>query len=279
VKPEVSSAVPKPDPERFVLAHSITTVADPERGRVVVCGSHGGTYAAAYALSLGVPSVVFNDAGVGLDKAGIAGLVLLQAHGVPALTVSHQSARIGDARDTWARGRVSACNDEAMRLGIRQGMATHEAALHLPQGRRAPVVLPQLAEARHEVRTANGRRVVMLDSISLVSADDADAIVVAGSHGGLLGGDSNTAIKAPVFAVFCNDAGIGIDQAGLSRLPVLDARGIAALAVTAASARIGDAQSAWHTGVVSAVNDRAQALGVATGMSVQRAAEVLATPC
>jgi len=269
------AAAPVPDGQRFVLAHSITRVADPERGRVVVCASHGGLYSAAYALSLGVPSVIFNDAGGGLDKAGIAGLDLLQTHGVPALTVSHRSARIGDANDTWARGLVSACNAEASRLGIRAGMSTPEAAMRLPQGRRAPWAMSPWRETRHETHTSTDIRVVLLDSISLVSEDEADAIVVSGSHGGLLGGNPDTAIKVRALAVFYNDAGIGIDQAGLSRLPALDARGMAGVTVAAASARIGDARSAWCSGVVSAVNEQARAGGVEVGMPVQTAAEVL----
>jgi len=264
------------DTQRFVLAHSITAVAEPERGRVVVCGSHGGSYSAAYALSLGVPSVVFNDAGGGLDGAGIAGLDLLQAHGVPAFAVSHRSARIGDARDTWERGQVSACNAAASRLGIQRGMPTTEAVMCLPQGRRTPLSTPQLAEARREAHTATGIRVVVLDSNSLVGERETGTIVVTGSHGGLLGGDPATAIKAMAFAAFYNDAGVGIDLAGVSRLPALDARAIAGVAVAADSARIGDGLSTWHTGVVSVVNRRAQALGVTVGMRVQDAAEALA---
>ena len=47
-----------------------------------------------------------------------------------------------------------------------------------------------------------------------------------GSHGALLGGKPETAIKIPVFAALYNDADFGIDDAGIARLPVLEARGI-----------------------------------------------------
>ena len=50
---------------------------------------------------------------------------------------------------------------------------------------------------------------------------------------------------------------IGIDEAGVSRLPALDARGIAAATVSAAGARIGDARSTYEDGVLSRVNTRA----------------------
>ncbi|MBV8777342.1 MAG: hypothetical protein JO258_09120 [Alphaproteobacteria bacterium] len=69
-----------------------------------------------------------------------------------------------------------------------------------------------------------------------------DAIVVTGSHGGLLGGKPETALKYDVAGALYNDAGLGIDEAGVSRLPALDRRGIPAATVAASSARIGDAR-------------------------------------
>jgi hypothetical protein len=66
-----------------------------------------------------------------------------------------------------------------------------------------------------------------------------------------------------------NDAGIGIDEAGVTRLPVLEARGIAAGTVAAASARIGDARSTYEDGILSRVNPRAAALGIVPGMAAR----------
>jgi hypothetical protein len=96
-----------------------------------------------------------------------------------------------------------------------------------------------------------------------------DAIVVTGSHGGLLGGRPETALKYDVLGALYNDAGIGIDGAGTSRLPALDARGIAAATVSAASARIGDARSTWEDGIISWVNARAASLGLREGISAR----------
>ena len=95
------------------------------------------------------------------------------------------------------------------------------------------------------------------------------AIVVTGSHGGLLGGKPETAIKYDVLGALFNDAGIGKDEAGVSRLPALAARGIAAAAVASASARIGDARSTYEDGIVSRVNTRAAALGLREGLSAR----------
>ena len=96
-----------------------------------------------------------------------------------------------------------------------------------------------------------------------------NAIVVTGSHGGLLGGKPETAIKYDVLGALFNDAGIGKDEAGVSRLPALAARGIAAAAVAAASARIGDARSTYEDGIVSRVNTCAAALGLREGLSAR----------
>src|SRR6266700_2152979 len=90
-----------------------------------------------------------------------------------------------------------------------------------------------------------------------------------GSHGGLLGGRPDTALKVYALAALFNDAGIGVDEAGVTRLPALEARGIAAGTVAAASARIGDARSTYEDGVLTRVNLRAAAFGIAPGMSAR----------
>ena len=59
--------------------------------------------------------------------------------------------------------------------------------------------------------------------------------------------------------------GGGIVDAGISRLPALDTRGIAGITVSAASARIGDAASVWADGIISHANATAQRLGARAG--------------
>jgi len=109
--------------------------------------------------------------------------------------------------------------------------------------------------------------VLALDSASLVTAADMGAVVLAGSHGALLGGRPPTAMKVDVFAGIFNDADFGIDDAGISRLPALEARGIAAATVSAWSARIGDGLSIYRDGYVTALNARALACGGEIGLS------------
>src|SRR5947209_20186912 len=125
-----SSAAP------IVIADSITRVAEADaRGAVVVNASHGGIYAAYLAAKLGAAAAIFNDAGVGRDCAGIAGLDYLQAFGVAAATVGHNTARIGDGADMIAQGAVTHLNGLAASLGVGAGQSCREAAARLHRAR------------------------------------------------------------------------------------------------------------------------------------------------
>ena len=105
----------------LLLVDSITEAVDSGAGRVVVSGSHGGTSAGHFALQARPALVVFNDAGVGKDGAGIAALPLLQAAGMAACTVAHTSARIGEAASTLEDGVISQANRAAGALGAAPG--------------------------------------------------------------------------------------------------------------------------------------------------------------
>ena len=106
----------------LVLLDSVAKIGPGHAGAVVVTGSHGGTSSAGFALDVPVFAIFFNDAGIGKDEAGIAGLALLQARGIPACAVSHASARIGEARDTLENGVVSAVNAAGAARGIEIGV-------------------------------------------------------------------------------------------------------------------------------------------------------------
>ena len=253
-----------------IALDSVTHLEAAHRGAVVHAASHGGLYAAAYAAGKGVAAIILNDAGIGREQAGIAGLELLAGLGVPAATVSHTSARIGDGHHGTTHGTLSAVNAPAAALGLAPGMACRAALDRLAAAPLAPSPPPPKAdEARSEVASAvvAGAKVIVIDSASLVTPADTGAVVVTASHGGLLGGRAETAIKIPVFAAVYNDAGWGIDGAGVSRLPALDARGIAGACVSAFSARIGDGLSSYRDGYVSALNATAARHGGRIGQS------------
>jgi hypothetical protein len=106
---------------RVIAMDSITMATPEDAGAIVVSGSHGGASSGTFALEVPLRAAFFNDAGVGKDDAGIVALEMLQAAGVAAGTVSHSSARIGDARDCWESGVISRCNAAARALGIEPG--------------------------------------------------------------------------------------------------------------------------------------------------------------
>lgn len=260
------------DAERVIVRDSVTELDDSARGRVVLAPSHGGRYAAALAARCGVSAVILSDAGIGRNGAGVAGLALLDDLGVPTAAVDVWSARIADGKDCLRRGVLSTVNARGRALGIDAGMAVAEALARLAAAALPPSPPPPaLADSRREIAEAGtkGVRVLALDSNALVRPEDLGQVIVTGSHGALLGGRPETAVKVAVFAALYNDAGIGIDEAGLGRLAPLAARGIAAATVSAASAEIGDAASTYHDGIVSAVNAVAAQLGGAVGQTAR----------
>ena len=104
-----------------MLVDSITEAIGSGKGALVVSGSHGGISAGRFALEAGARLAVFNDAGVGRDGAGIAGLTLLQSHGMAACAVSHDSARIGEAASAYEDGVISHVNAAAAAMGAAPG--------------------------------------------------------------------------------------------------------------------------------------------------------------
>lgn len=255
---------------QIVTAASVTKLGPEHAGRVLIGGSHGGVYAGYLAAKAGVRAVILNDAGGGLDGAGFSSLVYLDAMGRPGATVSHDSARIGDGDDMAAHGVISHVNQAAADLGCAVGqsaMACAEAmcAAPAPSG-EAPVY----EEARFLFsREGETPAIWGIDSASLLRPEDAGQVVLTGSHGALLGGEAASAIKYDVLACAFNDAGVGRDDIGISRLSALDLRNIAAVTVDCQTARIGDARSMWQGGRISHLNKTAAALGVAAGDRLQ----------
>ena len=106
-----------------MLVDSITEAVGGPAGCVLVSGSHGGLSAGRFALQARPLLVVFNDAGIGKDEAGVAALELLQRAGVAACAVAHGTARIGEARSTLNDGIITRANAAAEVLGARPGLA------------------------------------------------------------------------------------------------------------------------------------------------------------
>src|SRR5438270_8389193 len=112
----------------ILIADSVTRLGPEHIAAVLIAGSHGGVYAACLAARAGLRAVILNDAGVGLDQAGIAGLAYLDGYGMAAATIGHDTARIGDGADMARRGVISHVNATAARLGCAPGQACRAAA-------------------------------------------------------------------------------------------------------------------------------------------------------
>ena len=265
--------------DEALLGDSITRVGDEARGRVLVCGSHGGLYAAWLAAKRRPAAVVFHDAGIGRNSAGIAGVAWLAGLGIAACSIDFRSARIGDAADMLASGVVSSANEIAARHGCLPGHSCAEVvrcllanAVETFSPADVPAEIPGIGESRGRIASTGHRPVWALDSATLALAADRRAVLVTGSHGGLLGGRAEDGVvPQDVFAVVLNDAGGGKDDAGFARLAALDADGVAAATVSCHSARIGDGRSTYETGVLSRVNASAGRLELREGMSAREA--------
>lgn len=118
------------------LLDTITAIDASHADAVVVSGSHGGVSSTGFVV--GAPAkpraVLFNDAGVGKDRAGVVALERLDAIGVACAVYSHDSARIGEARDGYENGRVSLVNAKARAAGVRAGQSVREAVRTLGAG-------------------------------------------------------------------------------------------------------------------------------------------------
>jgi len=260
----------------ILLADSITHVPDQSPiPPVVICGSHGGWAAAVFAAQKRVKGVIFNDAGGGKDQAGIAGIFFLEKQGIYAATVDALTARIGIAGETEA-GIVSHVNAPAKEAGIRPGILARKAAeimqevpvLQTGGTSRTPEEFEEQMTVIHS--SPAGYRIVTMDSNSMVTPESQNDVILTGSHGGLVG--SAPAVKYPVIAAFYNDAGIGKEGAGITRLPWLQKAGIIAATVDATTARIGIGMETYETGIISHANGLALEMGIAPGMPGRDAA-------
>lgn len=252
-------------PRDIRLVDSVTQPKESE-GTVVIAGSHGGVSSGRYAAQLGLRGVVLNDAGVGKDDAGIGSLPYLNDLGLPAATVDHGTARIGDGVST-SQGVVSHVNELAEDYGCEPGQTALECAATMSDAGVDPVRADVGGEMTRTQVSGGSTPVWALDSIGLISAEHEGAVTVTGSHGERLAGEVDSYVRADVAGITLFDAGVGKDGAGVGRLRTMDDRGIPAATVDVRSARIGDSMSALETGVLSHVNDAASELGIAPGDS------------
>ena len=113
---------------RIVVMDTSSEVKQDNNMDIIITGSHGGVNACEYMANLKIKGMVSNDAGIGKNEAGIAGMKGLDKWDIPAVAVSSMSAKIGNGTSTYEQGKVSAINELAKKLGIKNGMSAIEAA-------------------------------------------------------------------------------------------------------------------------------------------------------
>lgn len=247
-------------------------------GTVVIAGSHGGEYAAFCAARAQVKAAIFNDAAaaVGKDAEGIYALKYFDNLGVSAATISHMSARIGDGRDSFEHGVISQVNSVAHALGCRVSQSAQDCAGHMLAARAFAYTVPEKRESRTVIPAAeHGIGVVVIDSLSLLLPQDANCIMVTGSHGAVLPMDDRLLLAGDALgALFC-DAGFGKEEIAVSRIRKLDQYQKPAAAVSVSTARIGNGMSVLNEGVLSFVNETAASHGASVGMTARQYVSLL----
>ena len=264
---------------RICTAASSATATSDCHGNVLISGSYGGEYNAWHAAKWGLRGVVLNDAGIGKNEAGILGLRYLDGIGLPAAAADAWSCHIGDAEHMLAHGTVSRVNRAAAHLGCIPGHSVRSCAERMRVGPVISVSLPPIKGGKRYLisNTPGEPAVTCLDAAPMLEPEDAGSIVVTGSHAALFRGKPDGVVSVAVRAIFFSDAGIGLDNAGIARLPTLDERGIAAATAAVDSAAIGDSRAIYHDGVISFLNSTAAALGGRPGMSIQALVRILLT--
>jgi hypothetical protein len=255
-----------------ILAFSSSASATPDSaGNVLVSGSYGGEYNALHAAKWKIRGVVLNDAGVGRGNAGIKGLPYLDRIELAGATADAWTCHIADGEHMLAHGLISYVNESATKLGCRVGQSVAECAALMTKGPIVEATPPEISGGkRYTLRDIPGEpKVLALDAAPMLLPEDAGAIAITGSHAALFRGRPDNVIGPALLAVFFNDAGVGMDQAGITRLPTLDERKIAAGTVSADSAQIGDARASYDAGIISHLNQTAHALGGTVGQPLK----------
>lgn len=253
--------------ESFVASEPAT------QGDVVVNASYSGVLCARMVMSARPQAVIGLDCAIGKDGAGIAGLWYYEALGVPSAAVDVMTAEMGNGSDLYDNGIVSRVNDAAQALGIEPGMKASDAARFLQTGEKKPAVFEPTR--RRVIHTASsGRSIVCTDSIAYALPEDKNRNVLctAGHTGRSVVGYFR---DFRPWAFICSDGGVGKNNSGLSALEAVEPDGIPGASVSALTARMGDGQSTYFDGVISACNQPARDKGVQVGQSAKEAALLL----
>lgn len=114
--------------KQLIVVDSAAEVSSKDSGSTIVDGSHSGENVGRKMVEIGAKGRIGNDAGIGLNNAGIAGIFIMATSGIPAASVDCGTAAIGVGMSTFEFGKISHINEPAAKLGIEVGMSAKEAA-------------------------------------------------------------------------------------------------------------------------------------------------------
>lgn len=256
---------------RVIYMDSITH-ANEEYGPddVLIGGSWMGIVPVSFATRFNPRAVMCNDAGVGVNGAGINALYYLDGLGIPGAAVASNTAMIANGQSHWETGAISFVNHWALACGVRPGMSVPEACRLLLTWSPEKKESAPSRESREIVFSDAEGEIIAADSVKYVKEEDRDRVVIVGSHGGET--TCGYAFAVQPRGLITSDGGGGRDDAGTRGLKILADGGIPAVAVSVHSAPIGGGRSIFEDGIVSVANSSAQELGLRPGMRARDAA-------
>jgi hypothetical protein len=259
---------------RVMAMDSAYHVSADNAGDVVVNASYCGVLPARFIARHRPRGAIGVDCAVGPAGASIAGLWYLEALNVPAAVADVDTVHLGDGVDLYDHGVISFANRPAADCGVVAGMTVEEAAALMldrdPQAPTAEEVTNRTVRDTHP----SGRQVVCTDSIAFGLPEDRHRnVLVTAGHTGRSAVPYLEQVRP--YAFICSDGGRGRDDAGIAGLHQAAALGLPGATVDARTARMGDGMSTYDDGVISAVNELAEAAGVRVGMAAADAARIL----
>ena len=264
------------DRGRIMAMNSAYDVLPDNRGRdIVVNASYIGVLPARYIGDVLPRGSISIDCAVGPEGAAIAGLWYLEALNVPAAAADVSGVILGDGVHLHENGTISHLNRPAADCGVQRGMPVREAARLMLSHDPSKPDPAQVTNRKVMETAANGRKIVCTDSIAYGLPEDVDNVLLTAGHTGRSAVEY--LLKVRPFGFICSDGGMGLDGSGAAGMHTVASEGLAGAVVDARTARMGDALSTWHDGIISDANALARAIGIAPGMSAMAAARLLAT--
>ncbi|MFS0823899.1 hypothetical protein [Bacillus sp. 1P02SD] len=127
---------------------------------------------------------------------------------------------------------------------------------------------------QHIVYQSNRGKIIYMDSMGYIDErNDVTDVLICGSHSALCAVELVSWVRPR--GLIGHDAGIGLREGGISGLKHLEEIGIPGAACGGEFAQIGNGESLYHEGIITAVNKPAKDKGIKLGMTTKEAAMIM----